>query len=62
MQIDSAVFEVTIAIPSCPECGCKHYAVDNRLEAGDVKCESVICADCGFDILAALRDMQARTT
>jgi DNA-directed RNA polymerase subunit RPC12/RpoP len=60
MQIDLSVFEATIAIPTCPDCGSRHYEVDNRMVAGALKCESVTCATCGFDILAAWHDLPAR--
>jgi transposase len=60
MLIDPAILKATADISSCPHCGGKHYAVSNRVEEGGLKCESVTCLDCGFDILEAYRDAQAR--
>jgi hypothetical protein len=59
MQIDPAILRATAEIPSCPDCGGKHYAAENRVEDGDLTCQSLICVDCGFDILGAYRDAHA---
>jgi hypothetical protein len=60
MKFDPAILEATAQTPSCPDCGGRHYAVSNRKDESDLKCESVICVDCGFDILEAYRDSRAR--
>jgi hypothetical protein len=60
MQIDLAILKATAEIPSCPDCGGKHYAVTNRVDEDELKCESVICVDCGFDILEAYKGAQTR--
>lgn len=60
MLIDPAILKAPAEIPSCPDCGGKHYAVSNRWEESGLKCESVMCLDCGFDILEAYRDAQTR--
>ena len=53
MKIDPVILEAPKAIRNCPECGSNQYAVKNRLDAEGLQCDSITCADCGFDILAA---------
>ena len=61
MKVDPTILSATLAIPSCPDCGSKHYAVSNRLERGEAKCDSITCVDCGSDILAAYSKLKDET-
>jgi DNA-directed RNA polymerase subunit RPC12/RpoP len=61
MKVDPAILSATLAIPNCPDCGSKHYAVSSRLVEGEAKCEAITCADCNFDILAAYSKLNDET-
>jgi hypothetical protein len=56
-ELDPAITDAPKAIRFCPQCSAKKYHVELDMQGDVVKCVTIECEVCGFDILEAYRSM-----